>query len=333
MPWGKLRIDQRAASHLNSGMTSIATLTLNPTIDVAYEVDRVFHTRKMRTRSEFHEPGGGGINVARVFVRLGGNARSYYLSGGATGHALDGLLDLHQLVRSRIPIKGHTRVASAVLERETGREYRFVPPGPVVEPAEWQQCLDRLAEARCDYLIASGSLPPGVPDDFYGRLVALMARRKIPVVLDSSGAGLRGGLAEGGVLLVKPSIGELRQLTGRDLPDVESIARAAMDIVEKGQAAHVAVTMGHEGALLASAGRQLHLPAVQIEARSAVGAGDSFLSAMVFAISLGWDIGEAFRFGIAAGAAAVMSPGHDLARPEDIRRLYDRVAPIPGIGG
>jgi 6-phosphofructokinase 2 len=310
-------------------MMTIATLTLNPTIDVAYEVDHVFHTRKMRTKTEFYEPGGGGINVARVFVRLGGNARSYYLSGGATGHALDGLVDLHQLVRNRIPIKGHTRVATAVLERESGKEYRFVPPGPFIEADEWQDCLNQLAGARCDYMVASGSLPPGVPDDFYARLVALMTARNIPVVLDSSGPGLREGLAQGGVFLVKPSIGELRQLTGQELTSPDAIARAAMEIVERGQAAHVAVTMGHEGALLASANGELHLPAVGIEAKSAVGAGDSFLAAMVFAISLGWDVPEAFRFGIAAGAAAVMSPGHDLARPDDIRRLYERVAQIP----
>src|SRR3546814_7585396 len=81
----------------------------------------MFHTRKMRTKSEFYSPGGGGINVARVFVRLGGNARSYYMAGGATGDALDGLLDLHQLVPNRIYIAGHTRVASAVLELESGR--------------------------------------------------------------------------------------------------------------------------------------------------------------------------------------------------------------------
>jgi len=308
---------------------TIATLTLNPTIDVAYEVDHVFHTRKMRTKSEFYAPGGGGINVARVFVRLGGNARSYYLSGGATGHALDGLLDLHQLVRNRIPIKGHTRVASAVLERGSGKEYRFVPPGPAIEPEEWQECLDQLETAECDYMVASGSLPPGVPDDFYGRLVAGMTRRKIPVVLDSSGPGLRGGLEQGGVFLVKPSIGELRQLTGQALPDAESATRAAMQIVEQGQAAHVVVTMGHVGALLVSADRQLLLPALQIEARSAVGAGDSFLSAMIFAISLGWEIDDAFRFGIAAGGAAVLNPGHDLARPEEIRRLYPMVPRIP----
>lgn len=306
----------------NRPMATIATLTLNPTIDVAYEVDCIQHTRKMRTKTEYYEPGGGGINVARVFVRLGGSACNYYLSGGATGQALDGLLDEHGLERNRIAISGHTRIAAAVLDRETGKEYRLVPPGPTVQPAEWQACLDRLSEAQCDYMVASGSLPPGVPEDFYGRLTAQMAERDIPVVLDSSGPGLAGGLAPGGVFLVKPSVGELRQLTGRDLPDPAAIAEAAMELVEQGQAQHVAVTMGHEGALLASASRQLHLPAVQIAAKSAVGAGDSFLAAMVHGISQGWEIGDAFRFGIASGAAAVMSPGHDLARPDDIRRLF-----------
>ena len=87
--------------------------------------------------------------------------------------------------------------------------------------------------------------------------------------------------------------------------------------------------MGHDGAILATATGQLCLPAASIEAKSAVGAGDSFLSAMLFAISIGWDTAEAFRFGIAAGAAAVMSPGHDLARPDNIQHLYQQVTPIP----
>ena len=307
-------------------MMNIATLTLNPTIDVAYEVDQMYHTRKMRTASDGYAPGGGGINVARVFVRLGGNARSFYLSGGATGHALDGLLDVHQLVRTRIAIKGETRIATAVLDRESGKEFRFVPSGPTVEPGEWQQCLDQLGNARCDYMILSGSLPPGVPADFYGRVAAIMKRRGIPVVLDSSGAGLRGGLDAGGIFLAKPSIGELRQLSGRELTDLEAVTAAAMEIVEAGRAATVVVTMGHQGALLATADRQHYLPAMEIETRSAVGAGDSFLAAMIFAISLGWEMDAAFRFAIAAGAAAVMSPGHNLAAAADIRRLYAGLA-------
>ena len=160
-------------------MTSIATLTLNPTIDVSYDIDRMFHTRKMRTRKEYYSPGGGGINVARVFVRLGGNARCYYLSGGATGAVLDGLLDLHQIVRTCTAIKGHTRVSTAAYELESGKEYRFVPPGPVVAPEEWQECLDRLAATECEYLVASGSLPPVVPGDYYARVAELAARRGI----------------------------------------------------------------------------------------------------------------------------------------------------------
>ncbi|MGE0776130.1 MAG: 1-phosphofructokinase family hexose kinase, partial [Sphingomonadaceae bacterium] len=252
-------------------MTNIATLTLNPTIDVAYEVDRMFHTRKMRTKSEFYSPGGGGINVARVFVRLGGNVRSYYMAGGATGDALDGLLDLHQLVHNRIYIAGHTRIASAVLELESGKEYRFVPPGPTIQPAEWQTCLEQIETAQCKFMVLSGSLPPGMPDDFYGQAVARMRQRNIPVVLDSSGPGLKGGLNEGGVFLVKPSIGELRQLTGLELASSDEIAHAALEIVRSGQAAHVAVTMGHDGAILASANGPLFLPAAPIEAKSAVG--------------------------------------------------------------
>src|SRR3546814_1785196 len=99
-------------------------------------------------------------------------------------------------------------------------------------------------------MVLSGSLPPGMPADFYGQVVALMRRRNIPVVLDSSGPGLKDGLDEGGVFLVKPSIGELRQLTGLELGDPDEIAHAALEIVRSGRAAHVAVTMGHNGAIL-----------------------------------------------------------------------------------
>lgn len=307
-------------------MKNIATLTLNPTIDVAYEVDRVFHTHKIRTLNEHYDPGGGGINVARVFVRLGGNARCYYLSGGATGQALDGLLDLHQLVCCRIQIAGPTRVSTSILEHESSKEYRFVPSGPTVTPEEWQECLDRIAEADCDYLVASGSLPPGVPEDFYARVGAIAAGRGIRMILDSSGAGLRGGLADGNVFLVKPSLGELRHLTGQGLETTEEIAGAAMTIVKKGQAELVAVTMGHNGALLAQKSGTFHLPAIPIEAKSAVGAGDSFLAAMTYGLAVERDPVKAFRLGMAGGAAAVQTPGTDLCHRADVERLLSLVA-------
>lgn len=309
-------------------MKSIATLTMNPTIDVSYDVGQVRHTHKMRTENEHYAPGGGGINVARVFVRLGGNARCFYLSGGATGPALDGLIDLHQLVRTRIPILGPTRIAADILEHDTGKEYRFTPAGPHVREPEWQECLDRLAEADCDVLVMSGSLPPGVPDDFYARAARLMRERGREVVLDSSGKALAAGIAEGGLLLVKPSQGELQDFTGRKLEDVEAIGRAAMAIVESGKARLVAVTMGHEGAVLARAEGPVFLPALKIDAASAVGAGDSFVAAMVHALCRGDSELEAFRRGMAAGSAAVLRAGTDLARPADIEGMLERIAPL-----
>jgi 6-phosphofructokinase 2 len=307
-------------------MTSIATLTLNPTIDVAYAVERVSHTSKIRADEENVCPGGGGINVARVLARLGSEVNCHYLSGGAVGIAFDGLVEQHGLACTRIAIANETRIALAVFERSTGKEYRFVPHGPEVAEREWRECLERIGDARWACFVASGSLPPGVPAEFYARAAAIMRKRGIPMVLDSSGEALRQALAAGGLLLVKPSLGELRRLVGRDVKTPEEIGDAALAIVAAGQAELVAVTLGHRGALLASGEGTLHLPAIEIEARSAVGAGDSFLAAMVHALGEGRPPAEAFRYGMAAGAAAVLTPGTALAYPEDIDRLYALVA-------
>lgn len=313
-------------------MKSIATLTMNPTIDVAYDVDRMIHTHKMRTVSEHYCPGGGGINVARVFVRLGGNARSIYMAGGATGDAFDGLMDLHQLVHSRVRISGHTRIATSALELETAKEYRFTPQGPVVTEAEWRTCLALMDEVHCDILVASGSLPRGVPENFYALVAARLRRRGIGIVLDTSGPALRQGLAEGGgVMLVKPSQGELARLAGRELDTTAAIAKEAMAIVERGEAKLVAVTLGHRGAVLARQEGATYLPALDIEARSAVGAGDSFLAAMVYGLASDWDAYEAFRYGMAGGGASVLNPGSGLAQPADIDRLHSLVPSVPSI--
>lgn len=307
-------------------MKTIATLTMNPTIDVAYNVDRMIHTHKMRTASENYCPGGGGINVARVFVRLGGDARCIYLAGGPTGDALDGLVDLHHLVRKRVQISGYTRVATSALDHETGKEYRFTPQGPTVSAVEWQACLDLLDEVKCDILVASGSLPNGVPANFYALVANRLRPRGIAMVLDTSGPALRESLAKsGGILLIKPSQGELAQMVARELMTIEAVAHEAMAIVERGEAENVAVTLGHRGAVLANREGVLHLPALDIEARSTVGAGDSFLAAMVYGLANDWEVSDAFRHGIAGGAASVLNPGTGLARPADIERLLPLV--------
>lgn len=307
-------------------MTAIATLTLNPTIDTAYEVERIVPTHKMRAVAERHDPGGGGINVARVIDNLGGVARAYYVAGGATGDALDGLLDAYQMPRKRIRIAGDTRLSAAVYDHATGQEYRVVPKGPEVTAEECARCLEAVRRIDCGILVASGSLMPGMPDDFYAQVQDHARRQNIRVVLDTSGPALKAGLAAGGYYLVKPSQGELRQLTGRPLNTGAEVAAAAAEIVSEGLAEIVAVTMGMDGAVLAHAGGTVTLPAVPVDAKSSVGAGDSFLGGMVHALAGGRTVVEAFRYGMAAGAATVQTPGTQLCTLAEVERLYPLVA-------
>lgn len=304
-------------------MDRVATLTLNPAIDGSCEAEQVFPTHKVRTFGERYDPGGGGVNVARMLARLGERVEVLYLAGGATGTLLDELLGEKGLTRHRIPIADHTRMSMAVFERQTGKEFRFVPEGPLLAPAEWQAALDHCERLDCGWLVASGSLPRGVPQDFYARLSRIAQARGIKLVLDTSGPALAAALAAGGLYLVKPSLGEFEAFVGRPLPTPADVGTAALELVRSGKAAHVAVTMGHEGAVLAHAGGVLVHPGIAVEVKSATGAGDSFVGGMVHGFLRGEDAAGAFRYGMAAGTAAVLNPGTDLAHPDDVARIWD----------
>ncbi|HET9069536.1 MAG TPA: 1-phosphofructokinase family hexose kinase [Amaricoccus sp.] len=303
-------------------MKPIVTLTLNPAIDGASETERVQPTRKIRTTGDRYDPGGGGINVARVVVGLGGAALPVYFAGGATGGVLDELMAERGLGFRRVSIAGHTRIAMNVFERSTGQEYRFVPEGPEVTPGEWLECLAVIDGLDADWLVISGSRPRGLPDDCFVTLVRRANDRGCRVVLDSSGPALAATLEAGGLALVKPSLGEFRALTGLPLEDPGEIAEAARAYVEAGRAEIVAVTMGHEGALLASRAATFARRAPEVPVLSATGAGDSFVAAMTLALAEGRPVAHAFLFGMAAGSATVMLPGTDLARREDVERLH-----------
>lgn len=306
----------------------VAILTMNPAIDGACEAEAVFPTHKIRTHDERYDPGGGGINVARVLARLGralslAPVEVIYLAGGATGALLDELLDQHGLDRRRITIQDHTRQSLAVYERSSGKEFRFVPDGPLVTEGEWQAAFDHVAGLDCGWLVASGSLPRGVPVDFYARIASALAGRDVRVVVDTSGPALAAALDQGGFYLVKPSQGEFEALVGRKLPNAQAVGEAAMEMVRSGKAAHVAVSMGHQGAVLAHAGGVIVRRALDVPVKSATGAGDSFVGGMVHGFLRGEDAAGAFRWGMAAGTAAVMSPGTDLCHPEAVAQMWE----------
>lgn len=303
----------------------IATLTMNPALDVATEAERVIPTRKLRCETPRYDPGGGGINVSRVIGTLGGTATAVYPAGGPTGDLLTSLLASHGIPRHPVTIEGLTRESFTVNEQTSGDQFRFVLPGPALSEAEQQRCLQAIAALtpRPDYLVASGSLPPGVPAGFYAELGRLARQNGMRLVLDTSGDALRQAH---GAYLLKPNRNELAQLAGRRLSGETELRDAARRLLDEGRAEVVVVSLGHDGALLVTAGDCQHFPALDVPIRSAVGAGDTMVAAIVFALAAGHELVDAVQLGIAASAATLLSPGTGLCRREDVERLYRTLA-------
>ncbi len=304
-------------------MAGIVTVTMNPALDIATATDRVVPTHKLRCEAPRYDPGGGGINVARAVHALGGDALAIFPAGGSAGEMIRHLLRREGVAHQAVAIAGFTRESLAVEERQSGKQYRFLLPGPQIGPDDQERCLDALAAAApsAEFIVASGSLPPGVPDDFYGRVGKLANEHGKRLVLDTSGAALKQ--VGHGVYLLKPSLRELEGLTGRQIRGAREELAAARQLVDEGCSEIVVLSLGTGGALLVTAEQQERFPAIAVPAKSTVGAGDSMLAGIVLSLTRGLPIREAVRFGTAAGAAALLGSGTQLCRREDVERLYE----------
>ena len=305
-------------------MARILSLALNPTVDVSAETDVVHKTHKTRTTNEVFEPGGGGVNVARVIDELGGLATVFCLAGGLTGDLLVELLQLADLDAEVVHIAGQTRMAHMVYERSTGAEYRFIPSGPHLSDEEIGSALAMVEATPFGWLVASGSIPEGTPASILAEFGNVAARKGAKFVLDSHGPGLKATLGHTPIALVKPSLNELGAYIGNPL-DVDAAARAAHEIVTRGDAEIMVVSLGADGALLATGTSVLRIEGLPVTVKSAVGAGDSFVAGMTLALSQGKSTEEAALFGAAAGTAAVLTPGTELCSRQQVRELYEQM--------
>jgi len=306
-------------------MTDILTLTLNPALDVLTSIDQVSDTHKMRCGPTLKHPGGGGVNVARVLHRLGASCVAAYLAGGVTGERHHKLMSAEKVRCHVMPIAEETRESFSVHETASGNDFRFVLPGPCVTDAELDACFDYVAQhLPKQFLVISGGLPPGVPDDFYARLAALAQQHDVRVVLDTNGPALAEALKVG-VYLFKPSLRELRDLTGQALPDTDSQLAAAQQLIDRGQAHIVAVSLGEQGAMVVSATERWRARSIPVAVQTTIGAGDSFVGGMVWALARGDSLVKAFQYGMASGAAALLAPGTSLSQAADVHHLLPQV--------
>lgn len=320
--------ERTTVSSTTQESTTIVTLTMNPALDKSTSTHHVMPEDKLRCHDVRIDPGGGGLNVSRAIHQLGGTSLPFFVAGGMNGQQLQRLLQVRQMAAQCIPSAGETRESFTVFEESTTRQYRFNLPGPTLTVAEWQSTIDAVASVTPspDYIVASGSLPPGVPEDFYVRLAERIAESygaSTRFMVDTSGAPLQALVDEcAPVFMIKPNHGELAALVGRELEDDEDILRASRELLARCRIDIVVVSLGAGGVLLITNGEATFVRAPTVPIRSKIGAGDSTVAGITLGLVRGLPLLKAVRFGVAAGAAAVMTTGTGLCRREDTERLY-----------
>ncbi len=309
--------------------TQIVTLTINPAVDVSTSVTRMVPFTKMRCAQARHDPGGGGINVARALTRLGLESTAIYPAGGATGKLLATLMEREGVRSIIIPTQNDTRQDITIFDETTREQFRLVFPGARLNDIEWQECLGSIARITPQpaYLVASGSVPPGVPNDFFGRVVRA-SKPHSKIIVDSSGPFLKPAL-EAGVYLIKPNLREFQELAKTTATDEASLIGAGRGLIDRYRIEVIALSMGSDGALLVTRDMALRAKGLPIDPISVSGAGDSFLAAMLWSLVKGNSLEIALRYGVAGGSAVLLNPGTELCRPDDVHRLASEVIVTP----
>ena len=310
----------------------IVTVTPHPALDRATAAPEVTAGPKLRCLAPRTDPGGGGINAARVIRMLGGHVTVVAVLGGATGTQLGNLLTAAGLDTRVVPTGGETRESLTVDDARNHEQYRFVLPGPVLTPAEHELLLE-TAESQVTegtIVVGSGSLPAGLPDESWAELPRRVKARGGRMVLDTSGAPARAALGCG-IEVLRCNDREMEELCGVELGDHESQERELRKLIADGAANVFMMGLGAEGSVVVSADEVIRPKAPNLAKRSAVGAGDSLVGALTFGLASGWSLHDAATLGVSAGAAAHATPGTELCRRDDVERLFEEATgrPIP----
>ncbi len=302
-------------------MSKIITITFAPSIDKSASVSEMIPEKKMRCSDSKFEPGGGGINVARVVNRLGGEVTAIFPSGGFTGMFFNHLLEKEKVPFVSIQTKNETKENFVILDQETNKQYRFGMPSNALFEDEWKNVLKAIENHKnVDFIIASGSLPPGIPMDIYAQLSRIAKASNAKFIVDTSGEALKNAVDEG-VYLLKPNLEELGILLDIKEFKLENIEVASRELIAKNNVEIIVVSLGSNGAVLVTKNETITIKPPKVEVKSTVGAGDSMVAGIVFGLSKNLTLMECLQYGIACGTATTMNSGSALCERNDVEKL------------
>ncbi len=304
---------------------AILTITLNPTLDMSSDADHVVAEDKIRCDAPTLDPGGGGTNVARAIGILGGQATALVALAGFRGQQVAALLTRENVPYVVVDIPGETRLSLAVGDRAAQTQYRFVMPGPLWGEAENTACLTAIKNRVLpgQYVVLSGSMPPGVSATFIQDCAALVQDAGAKLVLDTTGDEVLDGTANVAVLRLDKV--ESEALAGHALPTTQDAARFAQTLTQQGIADMVVLGRGKDGSVLATKDAAWHGTGPDVAVQSKVGAGDSFLGAFTLALARGEAPQKALAHGVAAASAAVMSAATSLCSKAGFDTLLPQI--------
>lgn len=300
----------------------IVTITVNPALDKSAHFRGLVPEQKIRCSNPRYDAGGGGINVSKAISRLGGNSLALLTSGGPSGKMLEELIEKESIEYKAIEVKSWTRESFVAVDENTNLQYRFGFSGGVISEEEELSFIKMISNLKPRFLIASGSLNEGVSTDFYQKIAKIAKKSNSKLIVDTSGEALEKVLGTG-VFMIKPNVGELAKLIGVAALEMGEVQSAAKQIIAKGGAEIVVVSLGSQGAILVSKDIYEFVPAPNVVKKSTVGAGDSMVGGMVWSLSQDKPLREVIRWGVACGSAATMNAGTQLFKTEDAMRLFD----------
>lgn len=306
-------------------MPAIVTITFSPCIDKSTSIPALIPEKKLRCTVPKLEPGGGGINVARVIHKLGGDVVAVFPSGGYTGKYFNHLLEKENVPCIIIETENETRENVIVLDESSNNQYRFGMPGTLLNETEWKNCLQAVEEINdVEFIVASGSLPPGVPPNIFSLLSNIASKKKAKFIADTSGDALKEAATTGAYLL-KPNLGELASLAGVSNIQAHEIKTVAKKMLQQYPVEILVVSAGAEGAMLFAKNELYNVTAPQVQRKSTVGAGDSMVAGIIYSLSKKASLKKALQYGVACGTAATMNAGTELCKPPDAEMLYKQI--------
>lgn len=300
----------------------IVTLTLNPALDKSTTTDKMQPEQKLRCSPMRLDAGGGGVNVSKGIQKLGGKSTAVFPSGGHNGATLEQILSKMGVETVAVSVSEETRENISVTESSTNNQFRFTLPGISLSEEIADKCLTIIEKLRPSFLVASGSLPPGLPVTYYEKVAAFAKKIDARFILDTSGEALTAA-ADEGVYLLKPNLGELSALAGVEKLEMQAVDDAALQIIKAGKCQIVVVSLGPQGAMLVTDKEVKHIPAPPVHKLSTVGAGDSMVSGMVWGLSQGMSARDMAQLGVACGSAATMNQGTELFLRDDAYKLLE----------